>query len=293
MVRSSHESMHRIFGEDFALFAKSSPWLDVLFAQPRTATPLPTDVTEFKVLERRVDLLLDIEGVDGTSYVLAVEAQGRKDMDKSSSWAYYAAYLQAKYRKPPVLLVVCQDESTARWAERPMDLGPPQWPTLTLRPLVLGPHNLPLITDPTEVQKDVSFAVLSAMVHGRNPQVEEALRAIVSATKDAEEAPVTFLDILELGLVGTPAAQIWEILMTMDTSMLRGSIARSLREEGQAQGQAQGQAWALLRLLEFRKVEVTAAERERITACMDPDVVERWYVRAFTAERGEDIFTEG
>ncbi|WP_225850007.1 hypothetical protein [Streptomyces sp. HPF1205] len=79
----------------------------------------------------------------------------------------------------------------------------------------------------------------------------------------------------------------------MDTSMLRGSIARSLREEGQAHGAARARARDLLRLLEFRKIEVTAAERERITACMDPEVLEGWFDRAFTAERGEDIFTEG
>jgi hypothetical protein len=282
MVSSSHEVMHRIFGEDHALFARSSPWLNVAFAHPRKAHLLPTDATEFKVLERRVDLLLDIEAVDGSSYVLAVEAQGRKDPAKHSSWAYYAAYLQAKYRKPPVLLVVCQDTATARWAERPVDLGTAQWPTLTLRPLVIGPHNLPLITDPTEVTKDVPFAVLSALVHSKSPQVETALRAIVAATKEADEASVAFLDILEIGLAGTHAAPIWETLMTMDTSMLRGTLARNLRQEGYLH--------ALLRLLELRGLELSPADRERITSCTDPEVLEGWFNRAYTAERVEDVF---
>ncbi|GDY63563.1 hypothetical protein SAV14893_029560 [Streptomyces avermitilis] len=71
-------------------------------------------------------------------FLLAVEAQGKKDLDKPHSWAYYLAHLYAKYKLPPVLLVVCQDRNTAAWAALPVDIGPPEWPALTVRPLVLG-----------------------------------------------------------------------------------------------------------------------------------------------------------
>ena len=47
-----------------------------------------------------------------------------------------------------LLLVVCQDRTTAAWAARATSLGPAQWPSLTVHPLVAGPHNMPVIIDP-------------------------------------------------------------------------------------------------------------------------------------------------
>jgi hypothetical protein len=88
--------------------------------------------------------------------------------------------------------------------------------------------------------------------------------------------------------------------MVMDTSMLRGTVANNLRQEGYVKGEHEGYVKgvesavrALLRLLEFRKVEVTEADRERITSCTDPVVLEGWFDRAFTAERAEELFAEG
>lgn len=49
---------------------------------------MPTDLTELQPVERRADTLLRFDtGRDG-SFLLAVEAQGRKDPAKLASWAY-------------------------------------------------------------------------------------------------------------------------------------------------------------------------------------------------------------
>src|SRR5262249_16841908 len=156
---------------------------------------------------------------------LAVEAQGKKDPYKHGTWAYYAAYLWEKYRKPAVLLVVCQDVSTARWAEGPFTFGIPQWQTLILRPLVLRPHNLPLITDAAEAAKDIPVAVFSALAHSKSPQVEKMLGALATAFKSADDDITPFMDFTEIGLASTQAAEIWETLMPMDTSLFKGPSA--------------------------------------------------------------------
>ncbi|MFD5066072.1 hypothetical protein ACFWNO_48435, partial [Streptomyces sp. NPDC058394] len=143
MVSSPHEAMHRIFQEHPELFSRVSEVLGVGFAPLASFTVLPNDLTETQPLERRVDTLLRLDTEGDGSFLLAVEAQGKKDPDKPASWAYYASYLLAKYRLQPMLLVVCQDRSTAEWAARPVRFGPPQWPLLTLCPLVAGPHNMP------------------------------------------------------------------------------------------------------------------------------------------------------
>ncbi|MFD5102681.1 hypothetical protein [Streptomyces albidochromogenes] len=61
---------------------------------------------------------------------------------------------------------MCQAKNTAARASAPLDVGPPQWPALTLRPLVLGPHNVPAIKDPVTAAADIPLAAFSAIVHG-------------------------------------------------------------------------------------------------------------------------------
>jgi hypothetical protein len=65
--------------------------------------------------------------------------------------------------------VVCQDKNTAAWATEPVDIGPPQWPALTLLPLILGPHNVPAVIDADAAARDIPLATLSAITHARDP----------------------------------------------------------------------------------------------------------------------------
>ncbi|MCZ9338587.1 hypothetical protein NGM37_12450, partial [Streptomyces sp. TRM76130] len=116
--------------------------------------------------------LLRIETRHDGPFLLAIEAQRKKDPEKSVSWSYYLAYLRSKYRLPPLLLVICQDRATAEWAVRPNPIGFRSWPSLTVRPIVAGPHNMPVITDPDQVREDLALAALAAIVHGASPDIE-------------------------------------------------------------------------------------------------------------------------
>lgn len=60
-----------------------------------------------------------------------------------SSWTYYLDHLYAKFRYPPVLLVVCRDKGTAEWAAEPIRIGLEKHPSLAVFPLVRGPPNSP------------------------------------------------------------------------------------------------------------------------------------------------------
>ncbi len=72
------------------------------FALPTSVTALPTDLTEVQPVERRIDTLLRFDSDGDESLLLAVEAQGKKDPDKPSSWAYYLSFLTRKLRDVPV-----------------------------------------------------------------------------------------------------------------------------------------------------------------------------------------------
>jgi hypothetical protein len=287
MVSSSHEAMHRIFQDYPGLFSGVCEVLGIDIPPPTSVTVLPNDLTETSPVERRVDTLVRLETEDEEPLLLAIEAQGGKDPDKPASWAYYASYLLTKYRVQPVLLVVCQDRATAEWAAREVDFGPRQWPLLTLRPLVAGPHNMPLITDPAEVRKDLALATLSAITHAKDPDVGAILKAMTTVLRDTPQAvadPV--IELISQGLGKRPAAELWRNLVAVDLSFYKSYIAEEIRDEGRAEGRAEG----VLDVLEVRGIHVSETVRERITSCGDPEILRRWHRRAVTAPTAEEIF---
>ena len=70
------------------------------------------------------------------------------------------------------LLVVTIDETVARWASQTSDLGGGN----SFRPLVLGPGAVPEVTDAHRARADPELAVLSAMAHGKDPDIDMAAR---------------------------------------------------------------------------------------------------------------------
>lgn len=143
MVSSPHEAHHRIFQENPGLFASAFRTLGIPFPEPVAVSLMDTDLTEIRPLERHVDTLLRIDVADGGSLLLAIEAQGKKDPDKRSSWAYYLAHLYAKFRYPCVLLVVCRDKGTAEWAAEPIRIGLDKHPSLVAHPWCSGRTTYP------------------------------------------------------------------------------------------------------------------------------------------------------
>ncbi|WP_040800559.1 hypothetical protein [Nocardia higoensis] len=292
MPGSSHEAMHRIFQHDPGVFARAFRALDLPFPDPIDVALLPTDLTETRPLERRVDTLLRIGTAEG-DFLLLVEAQHKPDPGKPPAWAYYLAHLHSKYLLPPVLLVVCQDENTERWASGPFTIGPRQWPSLVARPLVLGPDNVPIVTDVAEAAIDVPLAALSAITHAHHPCIGAILKSLAAALRgiDDEDAAIV-AELTELGLGTSPAADTWRQMMSVDLSFFRSQTSQRIREEGREEGLASGQAVSVLRVLDRRGIEVADADRERILGCADTETLTRWLDRALTAESVAEVFAE-
>ncbi|MEU9092501.1 hypothetical protein [Streptomyces sp. NPDC048428] len=294
MVSSPHEAMHRIFQEYPGLFSRVSEILGVNIPPPTSATALPTDLTENSPVERRVDTLLRIETENDGPFLLAIEAQGKKDPRKTTSWPYYVSYLHNKYSALPVLLlVICQDLATARWAARPITIGLRQWQTLTLSPLVAGPHNMPVITNVAEARKDLALATLAAITHADNPDVGAILKTLSAALRDTpENITDPIVELTAQGLGNRPAAQQWRNLVAVDTSFYKSFMSEEIRDEGRAQGRAEGHADSLLLLLDVRGIALTDETREQISTCQDPQLLRHWLQRAATATTTEEVFGE-
>ncbi|MFD3921089.1 hypothetical protein [Streptomyces sp. NPDC058595] len=297
MVSSPHEAMHRIFQDHPGLFSGVSEVLGVDFGPLAGVTVMPTDLTEARPVERRVDTLLRVETEDGGSYLLAIEAQGKKDRDKPASWTYYLSYLHTKYRLPPVLLVVCQDRATAEWAARPVDIGLPQWAALTLRPLVVGPHNMPVITDAAEVRKDLALATLSLITHGADRDPDVILKAMTTALRETPEAiknPI--VELISQGLGNLPAAALWRKLVAVDLSFYKSPLSEEIRDEGRAEGRDEGRAESraedILFILELRGIDVSEDVRGRIAGCNDAETLLGWLARALSTPSAEGLFSD-
>ncbi|WP_371096348.1 hypothetical protein [Streptomyces sanglieri] len=288
MVSSPHEAMHRIFQEYPGLFSRVSEVLGVDIPPPTSATALPTDLTEARPVERRVDTLLRIETEHDGPFVLAIEAQGKKDLRKTASWPYYVSYLHNRYGLPVLLLVVCQDRATAEWAAHPIRIGLRQWQTLALNPLVAGPHNMPVITDVAEARKDLALATLAAITHADNPDVGAILKTLSAALRDTPEAIADpIVELTAQGLGNRPAAQQWRNLVAVDTSFYKSFMSEEIRDEGRAEGRAEG----ILLVLEARGIDLPDETREKITSCDDPQLLRQWLSRAATAATIEEVFT--
>ncbi|WP_405681638.1 hypothetical protein [Streptomyces sp. NBC_01238] len=293
MVSSPHEAMHRIFQEYPGLFSRVSEVLGVDIPPPTSATALPTDLTEARPVERRVDTLLRIDTEHDGPFLLAIEAQGKKDPRKTVSWPYYVSYLHNRYGLPILLLVVCQDHATAEWAARPISIGVRQWQTLALNPLVAGPHNMPVITDVAEARKDLALATLAAITHADNPDVGAILKTLSAALRDTPEAIADpIVELTAQGLGNRPAAQQWRNLVAVDLSFYKSFMSEEIRDEGRAEGRARGRAEGLLLILAVRGLAITDEIREKITGCDDPQLLHEWLNRAATAATVEDVFAE-
>ncbi|MGH3373698.1 MAG: hypothetical protein ACRDP6_03055 [Actinoallomurus sp.] len=89
------------------------------------------------------DALVTLRG-EGNALAVVVEVQRKRDSQKHMSWPAYVATARARLKCPVMLLVICHESGVARWARRPIALG---HPGLVLTPLVLGPKEVPVLTD--------------------------------------------------------------------------------------------------------------------------------------------------
>ncbi|MHC5904054.1 hypothetical protein ACVNF4_09130 [Streptomyces sp. S6] len=290
--------MHRIIQQDPGVFVRVARANGIPFADVVTSKEMPTDLTENHPLERRVDSLLRIYTADSESYLLVVEAQRKKDEDKTASWAYYLSYLYSKYKIPPVLVVVCEDRATAEWAAGPIHIGLKEWTALTLHPIVLGPDNVPVFTTQEQAARDIPMTVLSAILHHRDPEIRAILEALVLALRDLQErdesAAEHFVELTAQGLGKGPYAELWRELVAIDTSFFVSPLSEGIREEGREKGREEGRAVGraedILRILDRRGVTVSDSDRDLITSCTDLSTLDRWFDRAITATSADEVF---
>ena len=143
--------------------------------------------------ELRADLVVAFGNQQSPDVVLIAEIQLSADADKRYSMPFYAMSARSRYRCPAIVVVIAIDEAVAAWARKPVQLDPYNaW-----RPLVIGPSDVPRVTDVAEALARPHLAVLSARMHAKGPDGVAIARAALQVLPTLpDDRDVVYLDVI-------------------------------------------------------------------------------------------------
>jgi hypothetical protein len=235
----------------------------------KEARVVSADLTEVQPAEYRADMVVQLFD-DASVFGIVVEVQLSVDERKRFVWPAYVSTLRARLECPVCLLVITADDAVARWAAKSVDMGGLH----QFAPYVLGPSGVPEITDEGEARANPELAVLSAMAHGRDRNIQRsaciAMSAqIATAGLDADRSGLYF-DLILNSL--SEAAR--DALGSMDaqTYEYQSEFARRYLAQGVAQGEATGRAAVIARLLTVRFGPLSAEAESRLERASIPEL---------------------
>lgn len=217
------------------------------------------DLTEVQPTEYRADLVVLL--LAGTPVLgIVVEAQLSPDERKCFVWPVYVTSLRARLECPVCLLVLTAQDTVARWASRPVELGGGN----RFTPLVLGPSGVPEITDEAQAQSDPELAVLSAMAHGKDADIGKSAQIALAAQMASlgldEDRSNLYFDLVLSSL--SEAAR--RALQTMNPA--KYEYQSEFAKRYVAQGRAEGRADLIVKQLTQRFGPIPQAVQSRIAA---------------------------
>ncbi len=117
--------------------------------------------------------------------MMIFEVQLTRDTDKRRTWSAYQAVLRAQYRCPAMVVVLAPDGGVARWCAQPIDLDGRG--TSVMRPTVIGPSRVPVVTDLSEAVRTPGVTALSVIAHGHSEHALEVGRAGLRAAQSLDQ----------------------------------------------------------------------------------------------------------
>lgn len=244
----------------------------------------------------RPDTVITVGPFQEAQHGIIVEVQQKKTASKRRQLPRYAAQLWLLLRRPVTVLCVCPEADAAAYYAEPIAT---ELPGYVFRAVVLGPNDVPIITDPAEAAAHPELAAMGVMMHGRQ---EPVLKAFVDALELVEPgygpqyleyaynmAAEAVRRILE-ELVSSTSWPVYTPFAKQHFGRGKAEGRKEGREEGLVEGRTEGEARALLMVLSGRGVEVPESARERISACTDVQAIEAWLKRAAVVKTVDELF---
>ncbi len=297
MPSQLHEVLVAMVRESEAMARTIAEWA--------TGEPMPADLqlrtrdqsySEIQPPEYRADLALELvpKGARKPTLMMIFEVQLTRDTDKRRTWPAYQAVLRAQYRCPAMVVVLAPDSAVAKWCAEPIDLDGRG--TSVMRPTVIGPSLVPVVTDPDEAARTPGVTALSVIAHGRTEHALDVGRAGLHAAQSLDEADsqlYTDMVFHHLDAAARKALEHEMALKLKNKYEYQSSTFRRLIAEGKALGKAEGKAEGKLRaievLLESGGFHLDAAIRERLEN-PDADELDALVVRAASLENLDELF---
>jgi hypothetical protein len=287
MPTYEHEGLVELFQDRRLLAVELAEALGIKLPAWRQAVSDATDIPD-RVASRHADAVIKLTDSDDQAvFAFVVEVQLRPDDGKEWTWPVYLSGVRDRLRCPVALLVICVDNATATRAAEPIELGPGS----VVVPWVVGPTQVPMVTDRDDAGRSPQLAVLSAIAHGSDPARRQVLDAVVAAYEAAgPERAAMYHDLVAVGLPMAALRHLEARMAVAGTYQYQSEFARRYFSQGEAKGEVKGEAKALLKVLSARGIEVPDDARERIIGCADLDQLETWVSRAATATSIHDLF---
>ncbi|MFB9239680.1 hypothetical protein ACFFWC_29815 [Plantactinospora siamensis] len=253
-----------------------------------------THSTDVRVLVPRTyhadGMLLFCDAADQPLLASVLEVQRGWDITKRRIWKLYVAQLEAELDVDAALLVYCPSPTVAR---RYRGLFEFDGLSLSLRPFIFTPNDVPLVVDAALARANPALAVLSAICHSDHADLESTFPALVEALRSlGPSRAVLYYEVVVAGLP-VAARKRWETFMTTTADHeFRSEFAKHYVNLGRAEGEARGEARAVLMVLEGRGVAVPDEAQDRIRGCTDLAQIETWLLRAGTATTIGDVLHE-
>jgi hypothetical protein len=189
-------------------------------------------------------------------------------------------------RCPVTSIVLALDARTARWAGQPIVLDP--FGTHVFRPVVIGPGDIPWITDLERARAMPELTMLSALVHCRTPGGEHVVRAaLIAAGAALDRQFYVFYATTIWALLDEDVRRPLETLMHFEGNSVEAEIQRYHRAQRE-KGAREALSGLLINLLNQRFGTLPAAAMAQILAA-DSDLLAHWGVRLLSASSLEDV----
>ena len=206
-----------------------------------------------------------------------LEVQLGRMRDKVWAWRAYLGIQRLRRRCPVLLVVICVTAAMAARGRRPIDIG---HPGLVLKPIVIGPPDIPRVTDIDQARAMPALAVLSALAYSTDRAVLSVLPEALSPLNPGVFAG--YYRLIEAGLSASGRSFLEERMRTP----YKSEFANKHHSEGYDEGLAR----AVVKLLEVRGVWLDPDARRRIQECHDESQFLDWLGKAASATSAEELF---
>jgi hypothetical protein len=242
------------------------------------------------------DLALRVEDARGRLQELIIgEVQLGRDRRKHISWPIYltAARAEVGLECPVTLVVVAPTAAVAEWCKQPIALDRHG---SVVRPVVLGPGDIPRITRIETAQAHPHLAVLSALMHADSEDAPAIATAALIACRTLDSENVSqYADLVEARL-DPVARRAVEKLMGIQGYRYQTEHARhhfaAGEKKGLEQGLEQGRREALVSVLASQleqRFGRLPAYASRALAAADVDTLRDLAMRVLTAASLDDL----